>query len=118
MRAFADVQPSFDVDASLDETVDLVEERVGIEHHAVPDGASHAGLQNAARDLVEHEGAVAEIHGVAGVGTALVANDPISPLGEHVDELSLSLVAPLRTNDDDDVRFRTEHGAPVRLHDE
>jgi hypothetical protein len=45
----------------------------------------------------------------------LMPYHPIGALGEYVDELSFSFVAPLRTNDDDDVRFRTEHAAPVRL---
>ena len=55
MRAVAHVEAPLDVDAVAHELVDLGEQRLGIEHDAVADRAAHAGMQNAARDLVEHE---------------------------------------------------------------
>jgi adenylosuccinate synthase len=103
-----------DVDTGLHQPVDLVEQSVRIEHHAVADRAAHAGVQDAARDLVQHEGAIAEVHGVARVGAALIPHDPVGTLGEHVHELPLPLVPPLRADDDHDARFRTEHDAPER----
>jgi hypothetical protein len=81
-----------------------VEERVGIEHHAVADRAPHARVEDAARDLVEHERDVADVHRVPGVGAALVAHHPVGALGEHVDELPLPLVAPLRAHHDQGAR--------------
>ena len=42
---------------------------------------------------------VADDHRVAGVGAALVADHQVGPLGEHVDELALPLVAPLGAHD-------------------
>gem|GEM_PF-6995630 len=66
-------------------------------------------MQNAARDLVEHEGFVADLHGVAGVGATLVANDPVRALRQNVDELALALVAPLRADNDYSACFRIEH---------
>ena len=107
MRALAHVQPALDVDARLDESVDLVEQRVGIEHDAVADRAAHAGMQDPARDLMQHEGAVAEVDGVPGVRASLIAHHPVGPLGEHVHELPFPFVPPLRADDDDDARFRT-----------
>ena len=114
VRALAHVEPPLDVDARLDEPVDLGEQRVGIEHDAVADRAAHARMQDPARDLMQHEGAVTEVDGVPGVRAALVAHHPVGALGEHVDELALPFVAPLRADHDDDTRFRTEHDAPVR----
>ncbi len=50
---------------------------------------------------MEDEGTIAEIDGVAGVRAALVAHDPVGALGDHVHELSLPFVAPLRADDDE-----------------
>src|ERR1700704_6070349 len=66
-------------------------------------------MQNAARNLVQHERFLADLDSVAGVGAALVADDPVSPLRQNVDELAFTLVAPLRANDDDRACFRVEH---------
>jgi len=102
MRPLAHVESPLDVDSGLHEAVDLVEQRVGIEHDAVADRAAHAGMQDAARNLMEDKGPVAEVHRVAGVCAALVADHPVGPLGQHVHELALPFVSPLRPDDDDD----------------
>ena len=46
---------------------------------------------------------------VPGVRAALVAHDPVGALGEHVDELALPFVAPLRADDDERASLRAEH---------
>ena len=109
MRAIADVETTFDVDAVRDELVDLGEQRLGIEHDAVADRAPHARVQNAARNLVQDERVFAEIDGVAGVRAALIADHPVGALGEDVDELALPFVAPLRADDDDRAIALSEH---------
>ena len=67
------------------------------------------GVKNPARNLVQHERLVADVHRVAGVRATLIANDPVRALGEHVDELSFAFVAPLGADDDDGACFRIEH---------
>ncbi len=114
VRAVAHVEPSLDVDAVAHQLVDLGEQRFGIEHHAVADRAAHAGMQDPARHLVQHEVLLADVDRVAGVGAALVAHDPVGALGEHVDELALPLVAPLGADDDDGARLGIEHGTERR----
>ena len=114
VRAIADVQPALDVDPVRDQLVDLREQRLDVEHHSVADRAPHAGVQNSARDLVEHERLVADVHGVAGVGAALVANDPVRALGEDINELALAFVSPLRADDDDGACFGVEHRSALR----
>src|SRR6185503_5821274 len=101
VRALADVQSPFDIDAVRDELVDFGEQRLGIEHDAVADRAANAFVQDAARDLVEDERVFAEVDGVSGIRAALVPDDPVGALGEDVDELPFALVAPLRADDDD-----------------
>src|SRR5437867_10279786 len=46
MGALADVEASLDVDTVFHETVDLVEQRIGIEHDTVADRAANAGMEN------------------------------------------------------------------------
>src|SRR5204862_8051565 len=84
------------------------------QHDPVADRAADPRMEDAARDLVEHERAVAEIDGVARVRASLISNHPVGTLGDHVYQLPLPLVSPLRADDDDDTRFRTEHDTPER----
>jgi hypothetical protein len=112
MRAIADVEAPLDVDAVLDQLVDLGGEGVGIEHDAIADRAAHPRMEDPARDLVEDEALVADVDRVAGVRAALVAHDPVRALGHHVDELALPFVAPLRADDDDGAVIAIEHFSP------
>ena len=109
MRAVAHVESPFDVDPVRDELVDLGEQLLRVEHDAVSDRAAHALVEDSARDLVEHERQVAQIDRVSGVRAALIADHPVGALGQHVDQLSLPLVAPLCADNDDRAVGRAEH---------
>ena len=109
VRAVAHVEATLHVDAVAHELVDLREQRLRIEHHAVADRAAHPGMQDAARDLVEDERRIADVDRVAGVRAALVAHHPVGALGEHVHELALALVAPLGADDDNGSCRGVEH---------
>jgi hypothetical protein len=97
------------VDPIGHQLVDLREQRLDIEHYAVSYGAAHAGLKNSARYLVQHEGFLADVNRVAGVRSTLIANHPVSAFRDHVNELPLSFVAPLRAYDDNRARIVVEH---------
>ncbi len=111
MRPLAHVEPSLHVHAVAHELLDLLEELVGIEHDAVADGAAHAGMQDAARDLVEHELPPADRDGVPGVRPALVAHHPVGALGDDVDELPLPFIAPLSSDHHERTNGIAEHFA-------
>src|SRR5450755_4726674 len=53
MRPVAHVEAPLNLNTIAHELIDLGEQRLGIEHHALPDRAAHAGMQNAARNLME-----------------------------------------------------------------
>jgi hypothetical protein len=112
VRALAHVQPPLDVDAVAHQLVDLVEQRVRVEHDAVADGAPHAGVQDPARDLVQHERPLADVDRVPRVRAALVPHHPVGALGEHVHQLPLPLVAPLGADHHEGARRRIEHELP------
>ncbi len=53
-------------------------------------------------------------HRVAGVGAALVADDEIGALGEHVDDLALAFVSPLGADDHHAVTLGPKHPEYLR----
>ena len=57
-------------------------------------------MQDSRRDLVENELIFTDMHGVAGVGSTLVASDDVDALGEHVHDLPLPFISPLAPDDD------------------
>src|SRR5204862_7009793 len=57
-----------------------------------------AGVENAGGDQPQRVVLVAETHGVAGVVAPLIAGNDVKRLAQQVDDLSLTFVAPLRTN--------------------
>jgi hypothetical protein len=89
-----------DGDALALQLCHLVEEGLGIEHHAIADhgqlrGAQHAGGQQ--RQLV---GLAIDDERMAGIVAALEAHDDIGLLRQPVDDLALPFVAPLGADDD------------------
>ena len=74
VRAIADGQLLADVDAGLLQFFHLVDQRRGIDHHAVADDGLNAGPQNAARNQLENELPGADEDGVSGVVAPLVAS--------------------------------------------
>ena len=67
----------------------------------VSDRATHAWVQDPARNLMEHERLVADVYSVACVGATLIPDYPVGALGEDIHELALAVVPPLGADDDD-----------------
>jgi len=84
------------------DAVDLVQQRLRVEHHAVADDAELAAHQ-AGGEQAQLVGLVAHHQRVAGIVAALEAHHDLGAAGEPVHHLALALVAPLRA-DDGDVR--------------
>ena len=108
------VVPLADRDADLLELLDLREERLRIEHHAVADDAHRLGVQDPRGDEAQDELPARHVDGVAGVVATLVAGHDREVRGEEVDDLALALVAPLRAEHRDvhRGRFYTRLAAP------
>src|SRR5262252_8661766 len=81
------------------ELVELGDQHFRVDDAAVPDDAWLAA-DYPARQRPDLVGLVADDDRVAGVRAALVAADDVRVLGEQVDDLALSFVAPLRAHDD------------------
>ena len=94
-------QPAIDGDAAARQLVDLGEQRLRIDHHAVADEAHDAGMQDAGGNQVQHELLAVHVDGVSGVVAALIPRDGREVRRQHVDDLAFALVAPLRAQNRD-----------------
>src|SRR5687768_12062486 len=105
--ATADADALFGVDTALHERIELVEELLEVEHHAVAEQAALLRVQDTGWYLVQNElvdlprCGIAYMHGVTGVRATLIARDDAGVAGEHIDDLALTLIAPLRADDDE-----------------
>ena len=88
-----------DADAVARQLVDLHEQRLRIDDHAVADDARDAGMQDAGRNQVKDELLALHIHRVPGVVTTLIPRDRREVRRQHVDDLALAFVAPLRARE-------------------
>ncbi len=104
VRLLADLQPAVDSDAAARQLLDLREQGLRIDDHAVADETGDVRMQNAGRNQMQHELLAVHVHRVSGVVTALIPRDRRKVRRQHVDDLALALVAPLRTQNRD-VRF-------------
>ncbi len=85
--------------------LDLGQQRLRVDHHAVADDAEFFAHQPA-RQQRELVGLVADHQRVAGVVAALEAHHDVGAAGQPIDDFALALVAPLRA-DHRDVRHHT-----------
>ena len=92
------------------ELVELGEQRLRIDDHAVADDAGDAGMQDAGRNQVQDELLAVDVDGVARVVAALVARHDGEARRQQVDNLALALIAPLGA------QHRDVHDASVALH--
>ena len=86
--------------AALDQAVQFPAEDVEVDDDAVADEALGAGVEDPGGDEVELVDLLTRHDRVPGVVAPLVAGDDIAALSEQVDDLSLSLVAPLGSDHD------------------
>ena len=109
MRAIGHKESAGDLDALGVQLGEFAEERIRIEYDAIAHDALGARVQNAGRNLVQHELPVTNHDSVPGVGAALIADHHVGLLGEHVNELPLALVAPLRPDDNNTIVLAVKH---------
>src|SRR5690606_7239655 len=74
VRAVAHQQPALDRDPHLLEPLDLLDERLRVDHDAVADDADTVLVEHARRDEPKHELLPADQDRMAGVVAALVAS--------------------------------------------
>ncbi len=95
LGAIGDEKLLIDVDPQVAQLADFLKEGQRVEHHPVADDGTAVRTQNSARDQLQNEFLPADDDRMSGVVTARIARHHRKPLGKNVDDLSLSLVAPL-----------------------
>ena len=78
----------------------LLGEEDRVEHHAVTDDIDRPALEDSRRHRSQDMGLPLDLQRVTGIGSALEATDDIVVGGQHIDHLSLSLIAPLQSQQD------------------
>ena len=87
---------------ALGQPVDLGEQHLRVDDHAVADHRNAAWGEHPGRHQVQRElPAIRENHRVARVVAALIPHDIVDPLTEQVRDLALALVAPLGADEHD-----------------
>ena len=89
------------LDALAADGLDLVDEMVGIEHHAVADHRELARADDAGGKQRELEHLAVDHQRMAGVMAALETNDDVGGERQPVDDLALPFVAPLGADNND-----------------
>jgi hypothetical protein len=83
-------------DSGALQLVDLGEERLRIDDHAVANHTGDAVVQNAGRQQPQHELAAVRVDRVPGVVTTLIPRDNREVRGQQIDDLAFAFVSPLR----------------------
>ena len=83
------------------QSIGLFKKSLRVDNHAVTEHANFAAMNNAGRQQMEHERLIANLHGMAGVVSALVTRHDVEVFGKQVNYLALAFVTPLRAYDYD-----------------
>ena len=100
VRVGADEQPVA-AHAALLQRVDLLEQRLRVDDHAVADDGGDVRGEHTGREDVQRVLLLADHDRVAGVVAALVPDDVLHAVPEQVGRLALTLVAPLGADQHD-----------------
>ena len=74
-------------------------QRERVQNDAAANDAFDARLKDSGRDEMENVPAVPDVDRVTGIVAALIARYTVEALGKDIDDLTLSFVSPLSTND-------------------
>ncbi len=100
-----------DRDAGRAQRIHLPEERLRVDHHAVPEDAELSFVKDPGGDQVEGVVLVRELDRVAGVVASLVAGDHVELVAEEVDDFAFAFVAPLGSDHGEIGLFRFQPSA-------
>ena len=96
MTAIRYKEPALEPDRQgLFDGLRFLDQRERVEDHTATDHAFHARLKNPGWNQMEDVPLVSDVDGVPRVVSALITCDAVEFLRENVDDLALSLIAPL-----------------------
>jgi hypothetical protein len=95
VRSVAHEQPPARVDSHAGNLIQLRKQRDRIDHDAIADDADHAGMKDAGGNQMQDEFPAADVHGVAGVVSALIPRHDLEVRRQQIDDLPFAFIAPL-----------------------
>ncbi len=98
---FGYFQARRDFDAGSFQLVDFTQQIRHGQDDAIADIASHAGTHDAGRNQLQSSLLAADDQRMAGVVAALETHHALGVIGQPIDDLTFTFIAPLRTDDDD-----------------
>jgi hypothetical protein len=98
MSAIADEQIVADSDPQFAQTIDLGDERDGIDNNAITDHTDFPASEYSRGDQVQNVFSASMDYGVPGIIAALATDDNVGFCGKHIDDLPFPFVAPLGSN--------------------
>src|SRR5690606_26328352 len=99
MSPIADAQAVADGDAAPGQRVEFLKHSRQVQRDARADDCGLARTQYAYRKQVQGEFLSVNLHGVAGIASAVVPDDNIEVLGEQVNNFALAFIAPVQADD-------------------
>src|SRR4051812_33202963 len=105
LRAIADKQMSIHLHAHTAQAVHFLHKCERVQYHAIADNALATLAQYAAWDQLQDKLLSLDDHGVSGIVSAGIASHYVIGLREHVNDLALALIAPLRADNDCGIAF-------------
>ncbi len=95
-----DEEPLGEVNPPAHQLIELTKQLVNVNHAAVADYAVGLLADSPRRNQVQHVFFIIDDDGVSGVGSTVKTNHHIGGFAQAVNNLALTFVAPLGTNDD------------------
>ena len=99
MHAAIDPQTLFDGHAAFLQAIDFFHQGCQVHNHTTTNHVDLVGVQNAARNQVQHVFVLPHPNGVTSVITAGEAHDDVGIGSKAIDDFSFSFVSPLETDD-------------------
>ena len=103
---FPDEKAILERDSCRLQGAELLAETIRKDDHPITDDTGRPGMKDARGNVVEKELLFADLDGMAGIGATLIPGDNVDVRREHVDDLPLALVTPLRTDHSNAGHFR------------
>src|SRR6202165_4632909 len=116
LRAVRDEKIAAHFPARSAQGSNFLQEGQRINHHSVANDTGALGTQNAARHELQDKLFPVDDDGVSGIVAAGVASYHRKSLGEHVDNLALALIAPLRSDNNRSSASARFTSAQCKLH--
>jgi hypothetical protein len=85
----------------LFQVLDFAKKNLRVEHHAIADDTSLAGMQDAGRDQMQNDGLITDDQGVTSIVAPLVTHYVLGVFGIDIDNFPFAFVTPLGADYDD-----------------